>query len=84
MVAAQSVCVLLASHATNIDVLVIVLCHVSSSYILSSYHDQLRYKAGKDNANADACSRVPIQETVLEPDTLPETVHLIQSIQSSK
>jgi hypothetical protein len=46
---------------------------------LSGYQYQLRYKSGKDNANADACSRLPLPEE--EPKVEEESEGVVQLLQ---
>lgn len=46
---------------------------------LSGYQYQLRYKSGKDNANADACSRLPRPEE--EPKVEEESEGVVQLLQ---
>ena len=41
------------------------------------------YKAGKDHANADVLSRLPLPETVGEVSMPPENVLLMESLQAS-
>ena len=50
---------------------------------LSAYDYSIMYKAGKDHANADVLSRLPLPETVGEVSMPPENVLLMENLQAS-
>ena len=50
---------------------------------LSSYQYHIVYKAGSENANADAFSRLPLPESPSQANLLPETVFLLDRLSDS-
>ncbi|XP_028304146.1 uncharacterized protein K02A2.6-like [Gouania willdenowi] len=50
---------------------------------LSAYQYRIEYKAGSENANADAFSRLPLPETPSQTGLLPETVFLLDRLSNS-
>ena len=50
---------------------------------LSAYQYKIAHKPGKDNANADVLSRLPLPEYSKEVTLLGETVMLLETLQSS-
>ena len=51
--------------------------------ILSAYQYKIVYKCGKDNANADMLSRLPLPECPADAPTPQETVLRMETLQSS-
>ncbi|XP_056118298.1 uncharacterized protein K02A2.6-like [Rhinichthys klamathensis goyatoka] len=50
---------------------------------LSAYQYRIVYRAGKENANADALSRLPLPDTPVSTPLPPETVFLLEKLSDS-
>lgn len=50
---------------------------------LSAYQYKIVYRAGSENANADAFSRLPLADTPSDPSLPPETVFLLDRLSQS-
>ena len=50
---------------------------------LSAYSYTISYKAGRENTNADALSRLPLSTTRQEPPKPPEVVHLMEYLDTT-
>ncbi len=50
---------------------------------LSAYQYHIVYRAGKENANADALSRLPFPDTLASTPLPPETVFLLERLGDS-
>lgn len=51
--------------------------------LLGGYDYSIRYKAGRQHANADLFSRLPLPESPVKVPVPPETVMLMESLSSS-